>query len=89
MNQNERIVIVAKPLPGVVELRVHLAAHRVSLFRTVVRQHGDPPVGLQVAEGLLVRAGGHLLEQHGPHRRRPRCQQCCLGHTEKGIRIGR
>ena len=43
----------------------------------------DPALALQVAEGLFGRAGGDLLEQHRPYRCRPRCQQCCVGHTRE------
>ena len=39
-HQHEGVVVVAEALPGIVELRVHLAADRVALIRAVVGEDG-------------------------------------------------
>ena len=52
-HEDERIIVVAKALPGMVQLRVHRSVDRVVLIRAVVGQRHDMP-SLLVQQRLVV-----------------------------------
>ena len=66
-HEDERVVVVAKAAPGVMELGVHLSADRVPLLRTIQRQDRDP-LGELVSQGLVARTLDLALLDHPAHR---------------------
>jgi hypothetical protein len=60
-DEHERVVVVPKTLPGVVQLLVHDTADRVVLLRPVVGQRDDVTV-LLVAKGLVGHRVLHVVD---------------------------